>query len=528
MPLLLANLAVLLLVYAWILVPILRDGGYVPAWTDEFGYVLDARSFAANGGSLHAARLKEESLSPLFGASTHGPAYILLQGGIARLFGDPVTLSVWPNLVALGLAFGLILAFPLTLAQRLTVVVLLLLHFAVFLYAFTWMVESYQVLFAIAATLLLLKLYRSDPDTGAHTARLAGLALLLLMLSTFRVSYALWALALLPLARNGRELVRYAVIALVVIAGGVLVMRVLSAPNPHWPLSRALSAMAHGDVAGPLAMLAGNVSVNLTRYFVSETQNLTFYMVMKYVVVAAGLFLLGAAIVRRDRLALAAVLVLVAHFALLFLLYDAHTWREQRHLAPVFYLLVVALVAGGYGWACAALYVVLLALFPEVHGYAVQRILPERRWVATQLAAHDDARRSFARLAELVAPSGPEPITVLHAKAYYRNMSLAPLLFPVKSKDGAPIRYTANLGATPDTQRWGRIAIDYVLLPPGAPPEPGWRLVERDPYWVLYDLRSASGAGAGASGSPRSKAGDSLSFLTSSPSSPSNDARSSS
>ena len=72
LPFLLLNCARAVLVYAWLLAPILRDGGYMPAWTDEYGYVLDARSFAANG-TLHAARVKEERVSRVFAAGTHGP-----------------------------------------------------------------------------------------------------------------------------------------------------------------------------------------------------------------------------------------------------------------------------------------------------------------------------------------------------------------------------------------------------------------------------------------------------------------------
>lgn len=526
-PFLLLNIVAIAIAYAWLLLPILRDGQYMPAWTDEYGYVLDARSFAANG-TLHAARVKEESVSRVFAASTHGPAYILLQGALARVAGDPVTLSLWPNLAVLGLPLLLILVYPVPLAQRMWIVLLLLLHFAVFLYLFTWMVETHQVLFAVAATLLLVTLHRLGPDAAGTRARLAGFVVLLLVLSTFRVSYALWALGLLPLARNGRELLRFGTLALVVLVAGVLAMQVLSAPNPHWPLSRALGGLARGDAAASIAMLAGNVGQNLHRYFVGETQGLTFYLVMKYVVVLLGLIVLGGAAVHRDRLALAAALVLGAHLVLLFVLYDAHTWREHRHLAPVFYLLVVVLVVGGYRKTYVALYLILLALFPEVYGYANERILPERQLVAMQWAASEDARRSLAHLADLVTRADGGTITVLHAKDYYRNLSLFPLALPVKNRDGQPIRYTANLGATPDTRRFGRIAIDYVLLPPGTAPEPGWARVYADAYYALYDLRPASGAGTGASPSPRSRAGDSFKRSTSLPSSVSSAVRSSS
>jgi hypothetical protein len=523
-PFLLLNVAVLLAVYAWLLLPILRDGGYMPAWTDEYGYVLDARSFAENG-TLHAARLKEERVAKVLGAGTHGASYILLQGALARAFGDPVALSLWPNLVVLAIALLLVLVQPLRLAERLTVVVLLLLHFAVFLYAFTWMVETWQVLFAVAASLLLATLYRAERGSARFRRALVLYVALLLVLATFRVSYGLWALGLVPLARDRGELLGYGLLAIVVLAAGMGAMQLLSAPNPHWPLSRAAAALGRGDVAASLTLLAGNVGVNLQRYFVSETQGLAFYLVMKYLTVVVGAVLLAGAWLRRDRLALAACLILGAHLALLLVLYDAHTWREHRHLAPVFYLLVVALVAGGYRIATAALYVVLLVLFPEVVGYVNARIIPERTLVAAQWAEATEARASLARLGDLQGGSGDGPITVLHAQGFYRNLSIFPLALPVRSRDGRPLRYTGNLGMTPDAKRFGRIAVDYVLLPPEAPPVPGGVQVHADPFYVLYDLRSASGAATGGSGSPRSSAGDSRTRFLSSPSSSSSAAR---
>lgn len=508
-PFLLANAALLLAFYVWWIAPILRDGGYVPAWTDEFGYVLDARSFAANG-TLHAARLKEEMVARVLGAGTHGASYILLQGSLARAFGDPVELSLWPNVVALTLALGMILLCPLLrLVQRLAIVVLLLLHFAVFLYAFTWMVETYQVTFAIAASLLLLAVHRAPRDGLRFRGALAAYVVLLLVLATFRVSYALWALGLVPLARTRGELVRYAALALLVIAVGMGAMQLLSAPNPHWPLSRAAAALGHGDVGASLALVAQNVGVNLQRFFVGETQGLGFYLVMKYLTVAVGVVLLLGAWRDDDRLALAAGLVLGAHLALLLFLYDAHTWREHRHLAPVFYLTIVVLVAGGYRRATIATYVVLLLLFPEVVRYVDARIIPERQAMARQWASASEARASLARLADLATAPGEGPLTILHAQAYYRNGSVFPLAIPVVNRDGRPLRYTGNLGATPDARRFGRIPVDYLLLPPGAPAPAGATLVHQDRFYALYDLRSASGAGAGGSGSPRSSARDS-------------------
>ena len=522
------NLAALLAFYGWLLLPILRDGGYMPAWTDEYGYVLDARSFAANG-TLHAARVKEERVSPAFEASTHGPAYILLQGGIARAFGDPVELSVWPNVVALGIALLLVLlALPLERRQRMWVAVLLLLHFAVFLYAFTWMVETFQVTFAVAASVLLVTLYRTDRASRRFRATLAAYAVLLLVLSAFRVSYALWALGLVPLARDRRELVRFAALALLVVVLGIGLMRELSASNPNWPLSRAAAALSRGDAGAALALVVQNVGVNLQRYFVGETQGLRFYLVMKYVVVATGMVLLVAGVRRDDRLALGACAILAAHLVLLVLLYDANTWREHRHLAPVFYLMTIALVAGRQRIATIALYAVLLALFPEVVGYAHARILPERQWMARQWGGSEEARAALGELAALDGRDGDGPITVLHAQGFYRNMSVFPLAVPVTSHAGRAIRYTGNLGRTPDTKRFGRLPIDYVLLPPGAPPEPGWRIVREDRFYVLYDLRPASGAGAGASPSPRSSASDRCMRFASLPSSSSSAARSSS
>lgn len=526
-PFLLLNLAVLALVYASLLVPILHDGRYMPAWTDEYGYVLDARSFAANG-TVHAARVKEESVARFGEAGTHGPGYIVLQGTIARLAGDPVETSLWPNLVALLVAFALVLVFPVPLAQRLAIVVLLLLHFAVLLYALTWMVETYQVLFAVAATLLLVSLYRTDRarDPGRFRRRLAAFVLVLLVLSLFRVTYALWALGLVPLARDRRELARLVLLAAAVVGVAVVATGLVSAPNPHWPLSRATRALAEGRLAEPLALLARNLGTNLRRYLAAGAEP-AFYVVMKVVVVLLGGAALVQALRRGNRLLLAACLVLGAHLVLLLLLYDAHSWREHRHLAPAFYALVIALVVSGERLLCAALYVVELALLPGVYGYATERIVAERRWVAEQWAAHEEDLESLARIAHVVAGADVGPVTILHAKELYRNLSLVPLALPVRSADGRPIRYTGNLGATPDWRRFGRIPIHYVLAPAAERPRRGWVAVLADPNVVLYRVPRPF-AGLGPRGTPRTRAGASQTRLRSSPSSSSKAARSAS
>jgi hypothetical protein len=382
------------------------------------------------------------------------------------------------------------------------------------------------VAFAVAASVLLVTLHRTDRASHRFRATLAAYAVLLLVLSAFRVSYALWALGLVPLARDRRELVRFAALALLMVVLGIGLMRELSASNPNWPLSRAAAALSRGDAGAALALVVQNVGVNLQRYFVGETQGLRFYLVMKYVVVATGVVLLVAGVRRGDRLALGACAILAAHLVLLVLLYDATTWREHRHLAPVFYLTTIALVAGRLRIATIALYAVLLALFPEVVGYAHARILPERQWMARQWGGSEEARAALGELAALDGRDGAGPITVLHAQGFYRNMSVFPLAVPVTNHAGRPIRYTGNLGRTPDTKRFGRLPIDYVLLPPGAQPEPGWRLVREDRFFVLYDLRPASGAGA--SPSPRSSASDRCMRFASLPSSSSSAARSSS
>jgi len=486
-PFLLLNVAGLLLVYASLLVPILRDGGYMPAWTDEHGYVLDARSFASSG-SLHAARIKEERVGRLGAAGPHGPGYAALQGGVARLAGDPVETSLWPNVVALGVALALVLVFPLPLAQRLAIVVLLLLNFVVLLYALTWMVETYQVPFAVLATLLLVSLHRvaRARKRVGFRALLGVFVTVVLVLSVFRVSYALWVLGLLPLARDRRELGRLLVLATVVVGVAVAASALVTASYPYWPASRAAELLAQGRAADGLALLWQNLLENTTRYFAGEKQGPVFYAAMKYVVVLLGAAALVQAVRRGERLLLGVCLVLGAHLVLLLVLYDAHSWREHRHLAPPFYALVIALVVSRENALLTALYVAELVLLPSVHGYATSRLVGERRWVAAQWEAHQDAVASLGRIADVVTGDGTRPITILHAKSLAANLSLLPLALPVRSAAGVPIRYTGNLGATPDWRRFGLLPIDYVLAPADRPPGPGWEPVLTDRNVTLY------------------------------------------
>lgn len=101
------------------------------------------------------------------------------------------------NIIAILIAVGLVLATRMDLVKRLVIVALLLSYPVVLRYVFTFMTEPYHVLFAVTATLFMLKLYEAEPGSQRFQMLLTGFVVLLLTLSVFRITYALWTLALI-------------------------------------------------------------------------------------------------------------------------------------------------------------------------------------------------------------------------------------------------------------------------------------------------------------------------------------------
>ena len=360
------HIAAAVFAYGELFLPIARDGVYAPFWTDEYGYLTDAKSVVENG-TVHRVRLLEEHAARFGQAGGHGFAYSLVHGAVLAI-GDnhPVSLIV-ANLLAILGAVGLVLASRMELLKRLAIVALVLSYPVVLRYVFTFMVEPYQVLFAVMGALFMLQLYEVENDSRSFRLMRAGFVGLLLVLSVFRITYALWTLALIPVSRSRAELARSLVIVAVCMVSGFLFQLFFAASYPYGFLANVRQTVAEGDGLSVVALIVEKIWVNVTRYFLAPHIDLS--LVFKHAIFFSAVAALIYGLVKRQRLLVAAGLIGAAHFFFLFTLYDAYDWREHRMLAPAMYMLIITFVYAGNVRVVGAIYVPADAVVPaDVRG----------------------------------------------------------------------------------------------------------------------------------------------------------------
>ncbi|MBN2537059.1 hypothetical protein JXB37_02140 [candidate division WOR-3 bacterium] len=462
------------LCYAW-LATMVSDGQYLPVSSDEVGYYSRARAFCEHG-TLTSPFVLEESVSRVGQFSSHGISYNLLHGLVARAVGFHPLNAIVTNLIFLLLALALIAVQRLPLSRRLFLVAVVLLYFTLPVYLFTWMQETMQVFFAVVAGVLLLAVYReTDPRRRRRNVVLFVVAMV--VAAWFRLSWMMFLFCLVPLARSWSRALLYAAGALAGVVAGMVYTSLFHASYPYGFLASLRPVLQQGDVLRAAGLLAGNFWSNLVTYFfraapfstppgvsavtVANSQVAVAYLGTKYLLAV----LVGACcwfgVRRGDRFALAAGVIGLITFLSLFLLYDAYEWRDQRSLAPVFFLAAFALAHRARFRAATT--AVLLMLFAPLVSYAATGVIPARRVLARKYRASRETVTALDRLRYQITER--RTTTVLLSRFFARWNDIYLLSLPFANSSGYPIRYTINLLGEEDLEVRDEEFVDYLLVP---------------------------------------------------------------
>lgn len=234
---------------------------FCPAYdVDQYMYVREARTFAAvgfdsgfYGSNGQVARIGR------FGP--HGPAYAVVYGGLARLFGG------WQDWLAPALNLGLVSLALLAVGRRLplgrfaAIVGLVLLFPSTLLYLPLSYQEAPQYAVALLLALGLARLVAPAGDEPRDRGRVWGVLVGVLLASLTRPTWAVLFPAVVYCATPGRW--RDIPIA-AALGGGLLVgaYALFSLGASPWNVqagSTVLLSLLHGDPGPLLARLVGNV-----------------------------------------------------------------------------------------------------------------------------------------------------------------------------------------------------------------------------------------------------------------------------
>ncbi len=217
----------------------------------------------------------------------------------------------------------------------------------------------------------------------------------------------------------------------------------LHASFPGGKLANVAQMLAQLDLFGAGRELAANAVRGAQRFFTSPEDG-GFYLVARYVFVAATVYCLAVGFVRVQPRLLAAGMVGLAFFAALLTLYDVGDWRDLRSLAGVTVFLMVVL--GQHRRKAFLLLVLLaqLATYPALVSYGSEfnnlRVIPFRN----QVQAADAEVAAYKALSALPATRPGEDFILLSVDAglFPTDMGVAYLSLPVRSDSGLAMRYT--------------------------------------------------------------------------------------
>lgn len=181
---------------------------YEPWTTDEWFYYIEAKAISAHNLYTPPASF-DGNTSYIGDFGFHGISYAIKDGWLAKLFfqaEDPP--MVWINFLTCMSMLALILLYkPFSLNTRLKIALVVATHYVLYQFTLSYMQETIQFLFAILALRILNLLYNGPHES---TSKYLYYYLILLIIAiTFRASWFIWGLGLLPLAKNYKDFTKW-------------------------------------------------------------------------------------------------------------------------------------------------------------------------------------------------------------------------------------------------------------------------------------------------------------------------------
>lgn len=463
-------LGIIVLGYLSLFALALRDGQYMPAWSDEYEYQKNMASFLANGNLITSLAL-EEHYARLLGSSGHGFAYTLTNGLFARLLGLGSGTIIGINALLILLSTLAIAAAPfLRRAEKLFIAAALLLYPVVIYYTFSYMMELYQLLFGVLLSLAIAGLYR---HSRAGTPLLKPILLfyaLIIVATLYRQTWALWGIAAIPLAKDRRQIVAYSAAFVLLLAYAYLFSSYFLARYPYDPRIHIFTAFRSGDILKGLSLCGENLLNNGKLFFsvsplFTKSANLDHDYPLHFLLAGLGLYFAVSGVFGKCRHHLVAAAVIWVNILAMLLLFTAEHYAAQRHLAPVYYFLLVHLALEprpANRRITMLLFLLQIAISVPVVASTVQAI-NARKLLAGYRAAN---AASLNELTGMIAGQIPGSALTTIYVANEIPIDNSPVLdaLPTRTAGGAQLRYTMNpLGR--NMHLWNRVPVSYLLAP---------------------------------------------------------------
>jgi len=314
---------------------------YLPIFSDEYGYYLDAKSFWLYN-RIDAPLTLNESYSLVGHAGFHGIMYSIFYGSFFKLLAflgiDPSITLV--NMVLVFFLFAILVYSRMDLEDKLLIGIVFLSNFIFIIYISSSMSEIFHYSFAVVVGYLLHLVYKTRENRYLYL--LIGLIFLLIF---FRESWVFVFFGLFPLAKSFKDIVKYSIVLLIGLVVVILYQKYFQAAYVIDYFHNLKLQLDSGSPIDVLHSVYDRFLINLDKYFVTEEyERYRFVFYCKYLFTIVLLYALYASFRTRSRTILSGMIIAFVFFSSLLVLYDPFGWREVRVLAAPFILLTVILI----------------------------------------------------------------------------------------------------------------------------------------------------------------------------------------
>lgn len=449
---------------------------------DEVFYYIEAKAVSAH--NIYQTPLSLDGNTSFIGNfGSHGISYAIKDGWLSKLFfhaQDPPI--IWINLLTCIIMLAAVLLFKtFSVNIRLKIALIIATHYILFCYTLSYMQETIQFLFAVLALRTLYLLYQQPKQIDKK--HLYQYLILILIAITFRYSWFIWGLGLLPLAENLKNFIKYGLVVGGLLLFALFIGRYIYAPYPYeeitaFRLIRTESLSLVESIHLVWLAFIGNLKIYLT-------PNVQFITVcMRYLLLTLLIINLWFSIAKRNRFTIACTLIGWTYFIACMAFYFL-TWQaDERILALLNPLLAFSLIGSCTTLLFYPIIIFQIYLFPEAIRLRKQNyecIVPFKEYAMVK----SSRELSYSKLKYLISDNRNVVISLpIHLTWHARPNYLVD--FPLVTDKGYAIHYYMYVNGNDLRKSYNP---DYIITTQPVQNK-SYRLIHSDQWMCLYKINN--------------------------------------
>lgn len=460
---------------------------YMPADPDETIFYNSARNFFVNT-SVKSVTMQEELTARIGGANWYGPAYSLLYGIPAKLFGFGNKYWIFFNFIFIVAALFVISMMPVGERSRWFYAAVLLLFNVTQIFVFTWNPEIFNLLLGLILCLFLFRIAESGRGKWLFV-------LLCFLFSFFRITWIFWAAGLLPFMGTRRKQVLYGAGFVFMLMLAFAYVQLFCAPFlvTAGGIGKELATLHFGAAA---ADFVKTFARNVYYFFYRELMVTPMWFAVKMVFIFLLFMLLHSAWRRRNRLVVSAAMIVMISLLVLFGMYQMTMPYVMKITGSLVLLVFFVTLRTGGRQHVAAILISLLWAFPFAQRHAIVTI---KAHVTAAERMNNDYRNMVAALRSIPALMDHNTDQYVMFADYELQPMPFPLflcILPVSDGRGHLIRYTANRidprKPVADTYKFfDRLPVKFIISRTSLI-RPDLELLEQNAYFSFYHRKAGS------------------------------------